>query len=379
MKVPIHSVYDQSKLYSCWKEAVPLKPAIVKYRVTDRCNAKCVMCSYWKKTQHTDLSLELVKRVNEEISHMGTEKVLFSGGEPTINKDLIDMISDSHEHGFETSLITNGSMLSHSFSERLVVAGLNRIDLSIDSYKADVHDKIRGFPGLWERAAQGIKNIHTAAKKHGVVLHTTMSSVIIPQNYKLIPEIVLLKKELGVENIHMYLTRPYVGGAVNTQLPLSEEQIKEFMNDIIPKIKNNAEAIGMPNDEINELLSLIDPNKKIVYDSACFIPLFHATVAHDGRVYPCCNAADRAEVVDFSMGNLNKQSFKDIWFGEKYAEFRKTCRDHLPGICDNCIYADLNDGVAKTLKDQTQFYDGQIRENIKKGIYSKKYRTAKKS
>ncbi len=143
----------------CW-------PVLVHFEVTERCNARCGFCDYWKtpasaKDHELDSFVDAARFFNPML-------VTWTGGEPLLRRDLERMVAEvDRVPGLKyTTLITHGGMLTAERASALWEAGIHQFNISLD-YLDGRHDAARGIPGLTEKImgtvddmrARGIDNI----------------------------------------------------------------------------------------------------------------------------------------------------------------------------------------------------------------------------
>ena len=123
------------------------RPVLLNFEVTMRCNAKCGFCDYWKtpaEAKHSEISdfAEIARRFSPML-------VTFTGGEPTLRKDLEEIVASVRKAVRYTyvQMITHGAMLSLDRAKSLWDAGVDQFNISLD-YLDDRHDVARGIPGL---------------------------------------------------------------------------------------------------------------------------------------------------------------------------------------------------------------------------------------
>jgi len=129
--------------------------------LTDRCNFRCIYCSPSERDfcfiRHQDiLRFEEILEIADVAVEMGMNKIRLTGGEPLVRKGIIDFIGRLKQMKLleDISLTTNGYFLS-DMAASLKVAGLNRVNISLDSLQSEKFRKITGFEGL-EKVLKGI-------------------------------------------------------------------------------------------------------------------------------------------------------------------------------------------------------------------------------
>ena len=170
----------------------------MRISVTDRCNLRCVYCmpsGGVKFLEHKDiLQYEEIARILQVAVHTGVRKVRITGGEPLVRKNIISLIKmiKSIEGIHQLSLTTNG-MLLERYAEELADAGLDRVNVSLDSLKTERYREItRG--GDLEAVLRGIE----AAERAGLT----------PIKINMVPIRGLNDDEIG-EFAKITLTSPY--------------------------------------------------------------------------------------------------------------------------------------------------------------------------
>lgn len=148
-----------------WKVAIR-RPVLVHFEVTERCNARCGFCDYWKtpasaKQYEIDSFVDATRYFNPML-------VTWTGGEPLLRRDLEQLVAEvDRVPGLKyTTLITHGGMLTPERAASLWEAGIHQFNISLD-YLDGRHDTARGIPGLTARImsavegmrARGIDNI----------------------------------------------------------------------------------------------------------------------------------------------------------------------------------------------------------------------------
>ncbi len=138
--------------------ALPLVK-VVQLTLTNRCMLNCEHCGVadLRTVMPEELPLERIDDLFRDLRLAGCLVVDLFGGEPTLRKDLFEIIRRGKAHGFVMSLETNGWLLDETFVRRLEAAGLDQVYLSIDDYRAGEHDRRRGRAGSFERAVGALE------------------------------------------------------------------------------------------------------------------------------------------------------------------------------------------------------------------------------
>ncbi|HET9453584.1 MAG TPA: radical SAM protein [Gemmatimonadaceae bacterium] len=202
-------------------------PVLVHFEVTMRCNARCGFCDYWK-TDPQDKEREL-KSFADAARYFNPMMVTFTGGEPTLRRDLEDLVAGvaGALRLRYITLITHGGMLSPERAQSLWDAGVDQFNISLD-YLDGRHDTARGIPGLTARIFGTVEAMRTRA-----IGGIRFNTVIKDDNLDQLMPLVHRAAELGVGvNFSVYTdskngnTRHLLGAAQQAAL---EQVVAEML------------------------------------------------------------------------------------------------------------------------------------------------------
>jgi len=162
-------------------------PLIAGHKLLYSCNLRCRMCPFWRRSDERLLTLSEEVKMMDKLAEAGVLFMGFEGGEPTLRRDLPDILRESHER-FHTSLVTNGFTLSNKVEQ--IHRYLDYLFVSLDGIGA-THDKIRGVEGSFQRAVEGIKK----AREY---IPVGISSTLTEENLDEAVPLVELADRLGV-------------------------------------------------------------------------------------------------------------------------------------------------------------------------------------
>jgi len=160
------------------------------------CNASCIFCSQGSFDKSLNSTFVHIVREIYKARKNGYKRLGLSGGEPTIRKDLIKIIKFAKKAGFDFIRIqTNGIKLADfSFCKELVKAGLTFCKFSFTSDNPDIHDKLVGINGAWNKAITGLENLRSLKIRLG-------NNILINKlNYKNLNRIIKFFMDKGITN-----------------------------------------------------------------------------------------------------------------------------------------------------------------------------------
>ncbi len=148
--------------------SVDKKPVVV-WNCTRRCNLRCVHCyAHSADQEYTgEMSTDQGFALLEDLANFGSPVVLFSGGEPLMRKDLLQLAGRAVELGLRAVISTNGTLIDEKKAEQLREIGLSYVGVSLDGMQP-INDKFRGMEGAFNKALTGIRNCLKAGIKVGL-------------------------------------------------------------------------------------------------------------------------------------------------------------------------------------------------------------------
>ncbi len=234
------------------------------------------------------ITVEQWKRVVEILWNIGVPHILFTGGEPTAQEHFVELVRFAEEVGIVTGLLTNGQRLSDmGYTDALVDAGLDHLQVTLLSHHAETHDALAGKE-TWDQTIKGLEN--ALATPLYCVAHT----IFTKKNRGDIKGLVSFLKKKGV---YAFAGSALVEGKVicESELSLSSSEEKETVQTLMSETEKQDMSFvwygnGMETTEVQ-------PSGRWEY-SLCIEP--------NGDVTPC-------EQDYVSFGNLLEQEWHDIW------------------------------------------------------------------
>ena len=327
------------------------KKPIVVWNITQRCNLKCKHCyAAGVADVSQELTHEEALRAIDGFAAFGCPVLLFSGGEPFIREDILELATYARQKGLRVVFSTNGTCITEEIAKKIAAIGVSYVGISIDGVR-ETHDAFRGVPGAYERSLAAIRYCREAGVKVGLRVTLTRANV------KEIPSIFQLMREEKIPRICLYHL-VYTGrGADLKSEDLSHEESRAAVDCIINETKASFEAghplevltvdnhcdapylwmrmvkEGAPNaDEVLKLLQMNGGNSS-GNGLSC--------VSWDGTVYPDQFWRDKP------LGNVKEKPFGEIWGDPPEGSFLHQLRhkpEHVTGRCKTCRFLNLCGG-----------------------------------
>lgn len=288
-------------------------PISISIEPTTSCNLRCPECpsglrSFTRPTGM--LQTELFEKVIDHLAPTLSYLTFYFQGEPYLHPQFLPMVKYASLKGIYTATSTNAHYLKDEAAKQTVESGLDRLIISIDGTSQDTYQSYR-VGGDLSKVIEGTKNIIAWKKKlKSRTPHIIFQFLVVKPNEHQIPEVYRLAKELGVDEVK-----------------LKTAQIYNFEDgsDLIPSI-----------DQYSRYQKSVDGKYRIKnsLDNNCWKMWQSCVITWDGKVLPCCFDKD----AQYVMGDLTKNTFEEIWGGEKYHDFRSTLFKSRSEIemCKNC-------------------------------------------
>ena len=199
---------------------IPSGPIITIWTITDHCNLNCTHCYLPKNNGGKELSFEECSKIIDDLYEAKNMIVGFSGGEPLLRKDILELIKYTSNKKMSVALATNGLLIDKNMAIKLKESGLGYVQISIDGLE-DTHDMVRG-EGTFQRALSAIKFCIE------VGLYVSMDVVVTKLNVSQIRDLIALAKELKVQKFEILDFVPSENACNRADMALSPLQMETF-------------------------------------------------------------------------------------------------------------------------------------------------------
>ena len=296
--------------------------------LTYRCPLACPYCS--NPLNLADYGDELTtaewRRVLAEAHELGVLQLHFSGGEPLLRRDLVELAKTACELGMYTNLITSALGLSRRRAEQLRAAGLDHVQISIQADEAAVSDRIAGTPSF-DRKIEAARLV----KKLGWPL--TLNVVLHRQNIDRVAAVLRLAEELEADRLELANTQYYGWAWRNRDALLPSmaqlEHAEAIVRDARIRLQGRMDVIYVLPDYYSQ------------YPKPCMSGWGRRqlTVAPNGDVLPC----PAAQALPLPRASVREDSLAWIWTeSPPFQSFRGTA--WMPEPCRSCDRREIDFG-----------------------------------
>jgi Fe-coproporphyrin III synthase len=327
------------------------KKPVVVWNMTRQCNLKCRHCYAHALSQKTagELTTAEGKALLDDLSSFGSPVILFSGGEPLMRPDLIELARYAVQKGLRAVLSTNGTLISRDLAKTLKGIGLSYVGISLDGLER-INDAFRGVAGAFTRALAGVRNCREAGIKVG--LRFTINRL----NRDQISPLFDLMKTEDVPRICFYHL-VYAGrGSQLIQEDLDHLQTRQVVDLIIDRTRELFET-GYPKEVLTVdnhadgpylYLRLLREGSSRALEVLELLEMNEGN--NSGRGIGCISWDGRVHADQFwrhySFGNIRRRPFSQIWEDTSHPLMAKLKdkKRYVTGRCAGCRWLDICGG-----------------------------------
>jgi radical SAM protein with 4Fe4S-binding SPASM domain len=311
------------------KEIDPSKwiaPARMDLAVTYRCNLACEKCYTGGSQEMKELPAGNWVRIFKILWELGVPQVVFTGGEPTLREDLVELVGEAEE--FVTGLITNGVKLAE-LAEPLRDASLDYIQVTLESHIPEIHNKMVGNGDAFEKTVAGIRKALELGMQ--VVTNTTLTK----ENAGTFVDLLRFGKQLGLR----YMSCNHIicsgkGVTYRIENGLSTPVLKETL----AKATAVADELGINFGWYTPTCYLeIDPTELGLGIKSCSAAQHNMTIQPDGTVLPCQSWPE-------TVGNILADPWEKIWNHPTSKKLREHGFLKEQQECSDCEHAGICGG-----------------------------------
>ena len=304
--------------------------------LTDKCNQKCIHCAADELVPRPELSTEqwcqIIENVETGLRKHGRHACfVWFGGEPTLRKDIGEIMKFCKEKDYIHALITNGVRFDEQFVKMCKENNISHIFVSFDSANPEKNDHIRGFPNSLDYAKKAID----LCLKYGIFVCSSIT--IMKQNIDELEELKKLSEKWGSQPYFRCVVKQNRAAEFWGEIGLNTEEYKKMYDfkykHAIETIKNG-EAGTLPAYEIYDMVPFMEQPKDdkemaaIEWGVGCLACRTMMGVGIDGVIYPA------GYPTTLTLGNALKDNFEDVLNSQLYKDIRD--RKRIKGKCATC-------------------------------------------
>ncbi len=322
LSIDNHKLMYHPERVAQWKKTGDCFPIYVEIGPTNRCNHKCIFCALdFLEHETQDIKKETLLSNLEDMAKHGVKSVMFAGeGEPLVHKDTPLFIENAKEQGMDVSTTTNGVLFNQRKTEQCS-PNLTWARFSVNSGTAENYAEVHGTNKKdFDKVIGNIKYAVEFKKENKLQTTLGVQTLLLSANAHTIEDLARICRDIGADNLQI---KPY------SHHPQSKN---DWIVDEIDaeRLEEKLMALETQDFEIHFRKKTKERIQQGATYSECYGLPFFALISANGDVIPCNLFYDNSE---FTYGNLNNQTFSEIWQGEKRKQVLEKLRKN--GV-DNC-------------------------------------------
>jgi len=311
-------------------------PVYVQFYVTARCNLECEQCNIiYANSDVTEVSLDGVKRIADNLEAIGVSIVLLTGGEPFVRRDLPGIVREFASRGMHVRIQTNG-LAREEAVRACVEAGAKDISISLDSIHPGLQDTINGgFDGSWERAVRAFAMVNRIFPSDSFA---AMGCVLAPRNIAYVPDVVRFATAIGwfvslvpAHTTPQHLPQNFRSFDATCRFDPSLYPAVRQLIDTIRTMRHDGYLLYDSDPYLEDMYRLIR-NERVEWrdrnNGVCDSPNLYFAIQPNGHMAVCCDYRLPSPVSTMAA------DFPERFFGD---ELRKSVYD-VASACGGCLY-----------------------------------------
>jgi len=296
---------------------------IISWNTTNACNMYCDHC-YRDAGCKADeeLSTSEAKTLLDQIAKAGFKIMIFSGGEPLMRADIVELVAHAKSLGLRSVFGTNGTLLTVELAQKLKDAGAMGMGISLDSLDKDKHNTFRKFPNAWEGAVQGMRNCRQVGLPFQI--HTT----VMDWNQHELEAMTDFAVAEGAVAHHFFFLVP-TGRAKTIE---AESLRARDYEDVLTRIMNKQKEVKIelkPTCAPQFMRIAKQMGMNMRFKRGCLAGTSYCIISPRGKVQPCA-------YLNIPLGDVRETPFDEIWKNNAVLNDLRTLQ--YKGGCGSCEY-----------------------------------------
>ena len=305
------------------------KPFSVGISLTERCNSKCAMCDYWKKSG-LELSFNQIEHILDQVSRLGVEVVNYSAhGEIFVNRNIKEILTHTRDLGFTLSLNTNALALADEQNALFLGNEIKPflISIGLDTVNDEIYEKIRGISSGLSRVKKAIANLMQAG-----IHNITLGSVILDHNLDHLTSLVTFAETMHLSAVRFTAYQRFFQQSDYTWSRLSEKEYLSKLRLRIDELLHLQKSHSIMRNSSYYLKKIPDfYSSRHFFPVKCVVGYLRMDIMENGDVTLC-------PFLGKPIGNVFENKLSEIWFSEKANKVRQQMLEgHCPGCWLSCF------------------------------------------
>jgi len=322
-----------------------IEPTFSCFTLSDECVLRCQMCQKWKpdiyiKPERKRMELDDWKKCALSLKKIAPKNFVinFGGGEVTTVPWLFDIVEFCHAQGFKTNIATNGFLIDEEKAKKMAAAGLDYINISIDSLNENIHDDLRGVEGAYKRAMRAIDLVNKYSPKTQI----SICAIIMEQTVEGIKELVYWAQNnpkvamiylMAIMQPNNTITQPqWYENEFSFLWPKDYEKVEKLLDELI-ELKKKGYKISNEAEHLQAYKTYFFDPRRYVKKSTCNINRA-VHISSVGDIFMCYRYD--------KLGDAREDDIDQLWNSDSAESIRekiRNCRENCHFLL-NCNFDD---------------------------------------
>jgi len=319
-----------------------LKPRFCCVAATDYCMLRCKMCNKWQEPIPKPDEIPTLSEWKNFIAGfrelVGEDfEMDFGGGEALSMPGILDLVKFAKEKGFKTTMASNGYLIDKGMAKRIADSGLDAISISLDSTNPEVHDRMRGVKGVYQRVMDALRNL----TKYSPQTRKGICCIIMNENMDDLIKLAQWADRNDRVNwlYFMAVVQPNYSGPLDAEWrdeynylwPKDTPRLLSIIDELIA-LRQNGSKVSNRVEHLRAYKAYFANPKRFVNRAKCVIGGAAISVNTYGFIQLCF-------FMDF-IGNIRKDDIRKLWYSQDAELVRKKvnqCKANCHLLL-NCCY-----------------------------------------
>jgi len=301
--------------------------------LTGGCNLACAHC--WLSPDYVPsgvdapegITLRDVERIIEGAKPMGLTSMKLTGGEPFLNREVLEIIELIDSHGLSMIIETNGTLIDNDVADHIAGRNIDTVSVSLESHQSSFHDDFRGVAGAFEDAVRGIELLVSRD------INTQVIMTLVEGNKNDIEGVIALARRLGVGSVKVNPVMPVGRGDTLTRqggaVPVAQMVgMSRWVDEELSRMYSVDTFFSLPT-AFKSITKIMDRKNAecSILNILGVVATGHISICGIGRMEP-----------DLVMGDIRTDDIARVWNESPIlADLRKAVPERLEGICGKCV------------------------------------------
>lgn len=296
---------------------------IVSWNSTNQCNMYCDHCYRDAgDRRHRELNTVEAKQLMDELVVAGFKIMIFSGGEPLMRPDILELVKYATAVGLRPVFGTNGTLITRTLAEELQDAGTMGMGISLDSMDKQKHDTFRQYASAWDQAVRGMEHCRSAGLPFQI--HTT----VMGWNDHELEAITDFAVSMGARAHHIFFMVPTGRAASIQESATRAQEYEEIIRRILAK-QQTVDIELKPTCAPQFMRIAKEMGIETRFRRGCLSGISYCIIGPEGDVQPCA-------YLDIPLGNVRDMAFSELW--REHPVLKQLRSLSYEGSCGRCEY-----------------------------------------